>query len=100
MGWRTSEAQRGLEGSDVWPRTSFCQKGLRRSTLSGEGRVPLLHKQKTLFCEQDKDREELIYVGRKGAMAGGGRMRAAGTRETRAVFKEGMGRVPLFGEEG
>lgn len=47
---------------------SFHQKELQRSRLSGESQVPLLHKQKKLFCEKDKTMGELIYVGRKGAM--------------------------------
>lgn len=52
----TVEAEHIWKGSEVWPRTSFCHKGLQRSMLSGEGQVPLLHKRKTLFREKDKER--------------------------------------------
>lgn len=55
------------KGSDLWPRTSFCQKGLQRSMLSGEGQVqvPLLRKQKTLFCQKDKDRSLFTWAERE-----------------------------------
>lgn len=68
--------------------------------LSGEGQVqvPLLQQAEDIILPEGQ-RQELIYGGRKGAMVDGGKGRAAGAREIRAVWEEGMGRVPLFGED-
>lgn len=72
----TSEEQRGLKG--IWgvgsgqhPPERISEKHFLRGKRS---QVPLLHKQKKLFCEKDKDIRELIYMERKGAVAGGGRV--------------------------
>lgn len=101
------------------PRKSVVGKGLGygqgpastrkdgRELCSQESQDPLLHKQKKLFCEKDKHMGKLIYMGRKGAVAGGGRvrtemreMRAAGAEAQGRRGKTGYGRGLLFGEDG
>lgn len=53
------------KGPGVWATNSFHQKRHQRSAFSGGSQVPLLHKQKKLFCEKDQDIGELIYMGRQ-----------------------------------
>lgn len=73
-------------GNNQLPTERTSEKHILRGS-----QVPLLHKQKKLFCE-DKDIGKLIYMVRKGAMVGGSKqkVRAAGARKPRAVGEEGM----------
>lgn len=79
----TSEEECGLKG--VWgvgndqlpPERTAEKRALRAKSLYCTSRT-------SLFCET-KDIGELIYMGRKAAMAGGGRARAA----VRAVGAKG-----------
>lgn len=72
----TSEEERGLKGvwgvgSDQHPPERTSEKRFLRGRRS---QVPLLSKQKKLFCEKDKDIGEFICMERKGGVAGGGRV--------------------------
>lgn len=79
-------------GSDQHPPERTSEKHFLRGRRS---QVPLLHKQKKLFCEKDKDIGEIIYMERKGAVAGGGRLRAEVSIWGKGVWEEGMREVPL-----
>lgn len=74
----TSEEERGLKG--VWGVCSdqhLPERTSEKRFLRGRrSQVPLLSKQKKLFCEKDKDIGEFICMERKGGVAGGGRVRA------------------------
>lgn len=96
----TSEEERGLKGvwgvgSDHHPPERTSEKRFLRGRRS---QVPLLSKQKKLFCEKDKDIGEFICLERKGGVAGGGRVRAeaaSGARKPKGVWEERVREVPL-----